>query len=59
MAGTMLVFFLIQGVFVPCEFSVGVARWRPVLAHAWAVVAVLGSSPLFSEPFPRILGYAR
>ena len=55
MAGTMLVFFLIQGVFVLCELPMGVARWRPALAHAWTVVAVLGCSPLFIEPLLRIL----
>ena len=57
MAGTMLVFFLIQGIFVLCELPMGVARWRPVLAHTWAVVAILGCSPLFIEPLLRILHY--
>jgi len=55
MAVTMTVFFLIQGVLVLCELRMGVARWQPVLAHAWTVVAVLGCSPLFIEPFLRIL----
>jgi hypothetical protein len=55
MAGTMLVFFLIQGLVVLGELPMGVAQWRPALAHAWTVVAVLGCSPLFIEPLLRIL----
>lgn len=55
MAVTMMIFFLIQGMFVICELRMGVARWQPALAHAWTVVAVLGCSPLFIEPFLRIL----
>jgi hypothetical protein len=57
MAVTMLIFFLIQGVFVLCELRMGVARWRLALAHAWTIIAVLGCSPLFIEPFLRILHY--
>jgi Membrane bound O-acyl transferase family len=55
MAGAMLVFFLIQGVFVLFELLVGVARWQPAFARAWTVIAVLGCSPLFIEPILRIL----
>jgi hypothetical protein len=55
MALSMLVFFLIQGVFVLFEVRMGVAHWRPALARAWTVVAVLGCSPLFIEPILRIL----
>jgi len=55
MAVTMLIFFLIQGVFVLGELRMGIVRWRPALAHAWTVVAVLGCSPLFIEPLLRIL----
>ncbi len=57
MALTMLVFFLIQGVFVLLELRAGVARWHPFFAHTWTVVAVLGCSPLFIEPFLQILHY--
>lgn len=55
MALAMLVFFLIQGVCVLLELRTGVARWHPIFAHAWTVVAVLGCSPLFIEPFLRII----
>lgn len=55
MAVAMLVFFLIQGVFVLFELRVGVARWQHGLARVWTVVAVLGCSPLFVEPILRIL----
>lgn len=57
MAGAMFVFFLIQGVFVLFELRVNVTRWRPALARAWTIVAVLGCSPLFIEPILRILHY--
>lgn len=55
MALAMTVFFLVQGAFVLVELRVGVARWRPALAHAWTIVGVLGCSPLFIEPILRIL----
>jgi hypothetical protein len=58
MAVAMLVFFLIQGVFVLFELRVGVARWQHGLARIWTVVVVLGCSPLFVEPILRILHYA-
>jgi hypothetical protein len=46
----MLVFFVTQGMFILLELWAGVARWHPLLAHTWTVVAVLGCSPLFIEP---------
>ncbi|MBM4258836.1 MAG: hypothetical protein FJ147_23405 [Deltaproteobacteria bacterium] len=55
MALAMAIFFLLQGGFVLLELRMGVARWHPVLAHAWTVSAVLGCSPLFVEPILRIL----
>jgi len=55
MALAMVVFFLIQGVCVLLELWAGVARWNPLFAHLWTVVAVLGCSPLFIEPLLRIL----
>lgn len=55
MALTMLVFFLIQVGCVLFELWARVARWHPLFAHAWTVVAVLGCSPLFIEPLLRIL----
>ena len=55
MAFAMAGFFLIQGMFVLFELSAQVARWHPILAHAWTVTAVLGCSPLFIEPLLHIL----
>ncbi len=57
MALAMVIFFLIQGGCVLLELWMGVARWHPFFAHTWTVVAVLGCSPLFIEPFLRILHY--
>jgi hypothetical protein len=57
MALAMCGFFLIQGAVALLEFRLGVARWQPVLARVWTVVVVLGCSPLFIEPFLRILQY--
>ncbi|MGE0827346.1 MAG: MBOAT family protein [Candidatus Binatia bacterium] len=55
MALAMLSFFLIQGVIALLEFRLGVARWQPLWARVWTIVAVLGCSPLFIEPFLRIV----
>jgi hypothetical protein len=55
MALAMVFFFLIQGMFVLLELPAQVARWHPILAHAWTVTAILGCSPLFIEPLLRIL----
>jgi hypothetical protein len=55
LALAMVVFFLLQGVFVLLELWAGVAHWHPLFAHTWTVAAVLGCSPLFIEPILQIL----
>jgi hypothetical protein len=51
----MLVFFLIQGVFVLFERKAGLFDWSPLLARLWTIVAIISSSPLFIEPLLRII----
>jgi hypothetical protein len=55
-AAIMASFFLLQGVLVLFESRLSFARWSSPARHAWTVVAVLGPSPLFVEPFLRIFG---
>lgn len=55
MAMAMLLFFLLQGVFVLLELHLGVSQWSPLFAHAWTIVAVISCSPLFIEPMLQIL----
>jgi hypothetical protein len=56
MAGVMLSFFLLQGFVIVLELVLGTAKWRPPVAHAWALFWMLCASPLFTEPFLRMLG---
>jgi len=51
MALAMLGFFVVQGVLMVVERVLGVS------ARAWVVVAMLASSPLFTEPMLRCLGF--
>lgn len=55
MAAWMAAFFVVQGGVVWLERSIGVRRWRPARAHAWTIVVMLATSPLFVEPFLRML----
>jgi hypothetical protein len=55
LAGVMAAFFLVQGALVVLERALRVRRWRPALAHAWAVLAVLLPSPMFVEPVLRMI----
>jgi hypothetical protein len=48
-------FFLVQGAFIGLERLLRVRRWRRWAKHTWTVSAVLGTSPLFVEPFLRII----
>jgi hypothetical protein len=56
MAGLMLGYFLLQGVIIVLEFLLGMARWGATAAHAWTILWMVGSSPLFTEPFLRMIG---
>jgi len=52
----MSAFFLIQGAVALVEGPLGVARWRPAFAHAWTIAVMTATSPLFCEPFLRVVG---
>jgi hypothetical protein len=56
MAGIMLSFFLLQGFVIVLELVLGTAKWRAPAAHAWCIAWMVGASPLFTEPFLRMLG---
>jgi hypothetical protein len=49
-------FFLVQGAFALVEGPLGVERWPRWAAHVWTVGAMVGTSPLFVEPFLRVVG---
>ena len=51
----MASFFLIQLALIAAERALGVARWHPAAARAWTLVALIGVSPLFSEPMLALL----
>ncbi len=50
-------FFLLQGVFVAIERWLGVARWPRAVGHAWTIVLVLASVPLFLDPLLQVFGF--
>ena len=50
-------YFLVQGVLFAVERPLGVLRWRSAIRRTWTVVAVLGPSPLFTEPLITTLGF--
>ncbi len=55
MAVLMGVFFLVQAVAILLEQRLGQARWPRAARHIWTVTWMLGSAPLFVEPFLRIV----
>jgi hypothetical protein len=55
-AGLWGAYFLVQGALVGLEIKLGVARWSRPLAHAWVVLVMLATSPLFVEPIVRLIG---
>jgi hypothetical protein len=48
-------YFLVQGFLALLEGPLHVARWRPWLGHAWVLVVMGGTSPLFCEAFLRVV----
>ena len=53
-AGVMGAFFLVQGAAVVLERATGApSGWPRPAQHAWTLVWLLASSPLFVEPFLR------
>jgi hypothetical protein len=55
MAVMMFGYFALQGAFATLEARLGTARWRPAARRVWTVSIMVASSPLFLEPFLRIL----
>jgi len=55
-ASSMAIFFVVQGALVLIERRLHVARWGPVYGRLWTVAAFTLTSPLFIEPYLRILG---
>lgn len=51
----MASFFLLQGAFVLAETRLRPRTWGRPMRRFWTVAVVLGSSPLFVEPFLRLL----
>jgi hypothetical protein len=55
LAAIMASFFVLHALFVLVEGKVGVSRWPIGLRRAWTIALLVGSSPLFVEPFLRLL----
>ena len=53
MALWMAGFFLIQGAIVLLELSIRVSAWPVAGQRAWTILMLVGTSPLFVEPFMR------
>lgn len=51
----MGLFFLVQAMLMGIERVFCVRQWPRVLQHGWTVATVLGTSPLFVEPFLQII----
>ena len=51
----VLAYFLLQGFFALIEEPLGVKRWPRWLGHTWVVVLMIATSPLFCEPFLRVI----
>ena len=55
MAASMGAFFLVQAVAVGLERLLCQGAWPRPLQHLWTLAWMLGSAPLFVEPFLRIV----
>jgi hypothetical protein len=55
MAAMMFGYFVLQGLVVIAETRLGMARWPRALRHAWTIVIMLATSPLFVAPCLRIV----
>jgi hypothetical protein len=47
-------FFVLQAPILALERRLNVARWQPLPARVWTVLALLGPSPLFVDPMLRL-----
>ncbi len=55
-AFSMVLFFVLQGVFVLAESRLSIHTWPVALARTWTLVTLLASSPLFIVPTLRLFG---
>lgn len=56
-AGSMGAFFVLQGALVVVEARTGVRRWPAPAGHAWTIVLLYATAPLFVEPLLRSMGH--
>jgi hypothetical protein len=56
-AGTLCLFFIVQGPLVLLEAPLGVRGWPPFAARAWTFGWLLGTSPLFLGPLLPVIGF--
>jgi hypothetical protein len=54
-AGVMFGYFFAQGVIALVETHSGTARWPRPARRAWAIVLLIATSPLFVEPYLRLV----
>jgi hypothetical protein len=55
-AFSVVLFFVLQGVFVLAESRLRIHTWPVAMARTWTVVIMLASSPLFLDPVLRLFG---
>jgi hypothetical protein len=55
-AFSMVLFFVIQGVFVLAESRLSIHTWPVTIARTWTLVILLASSPLLIDPDLRVFG---
>lgn len=56
-AFSMVLFFVIQGVFVLAESRLSIHTWPVTMARTWTLVILLASSPLLIDPGLRVFGF--
>jgi hypothetical protein len=56
-AFSMVLFFVIQGVFVLAESRLSIHTWPVTMARTWTLVILLASSPLLIDPDLRVFGF--
>ena len=50
----ILLFFVVQGVFVLAERRLGIHAWSAPVARGWTLAVLLASSPLIIDPYLRV-----
>jgi hypothetical protein len=56
-AFSVVLSFVIQGVFVLAESRLNIHTWPVTMARTWTLVILLASSPLFIDPGLRLFGF--